>query len=97
MAEMADRAGLVLSRYGTVGWPAPKDLRQITIQSFHDLRAAIRARMRGERDPLSETKWALTVPKYWLSPLDVLLVFARRRRRMLGETSVYVLTKPEQA
>ena len=95
MAEMADRAGLVLSRFGTVGWPAPTNLRQITVQSFRDLAKALKARTRGQRDPRSDTKLGLTVPNYWLSPLDVLLVFARRRRRMLGETSIYVLTKPE--
>lgn len=96
MAEMADRAGLVLSSYGTVGWPSPTNLRQITRESFRAWRKAIRARMRGGQDPMSETRWALKVPNYWLSPLDVLLVFARRRRRLMGETSIYVLTKPAQ-
>ena len=95
MAELADRTGLVLTRYGTVGWPAPKNLRRDTRQSFRELVKGIVAHARGQRDATSEERWALPVPVYWLSPLDVLLVAFRRRRRMLGETAIYVLTRPE--
>ena len=95
MAELADRSGLVLSRYGTVGWPAPRQLRQNTRNSFTELAKALYARARGKRSELSDERLALPLPIFWLSPLDVLLVAGRRRRRMLGETAVYVLTKPE--
>jgi SAM-dependent methyltransferase len=97
MAEMADRCGLVLTKFGTVGWPVPKQLRLNARNSFTQLARALYARARGKRSPLSDERLALPLPIFWLSPLDVLLVVARRRRRMLGETAIYVLTKPESA
>ena len=94
MAEMADRCGLELTRYGTVGYPVPHQLRINTRASFRALAAALYARARGKREPLSDERWALPLPIFWLSPLDLMLIASRRRRRMLGETGIYVLTKP---
>lgn len=94
MAEMADRSGLTLTRFGSVGYPVPRQLRANTRHSFTALFTALVARARGKREPLSDERFALPLPIFWLSPLDLLLIAARRRRRMLGETAIYVLTKP---
>ena len=96
MAEMADRCGLELTRYGTVGYPIPHQLRLNTRESIKQLYRALVARARGKQEPLSDERLALTVPMFWLSPLDILIVALRRRRRMLGETGIYVLTKPAE-
>jgi SAM-dependent methyltransferase len=94
MAELADRSGLVLTRYGTVGYPVPRQLRTNTRHSITALVKALFSRARGKREPLSDERLALPLPIFWLSPLDLLLIAARRRRRMLGETAIYVLTRP---
>ena len=94
MAEMADRCGLALTSYGTVGYPVPHQLRINTRHSLRALAAALYARARGKREPLSDERLALPLPIFWLSPLDLMLIASRRRRRMLGETGIYILTKP---
>ena len=82
---------------GTGGGKAARALRQNTRESLRAIAGALNARARGKREALSDERLALPVPMHWLSPLDLLLVAFRRRRRMLGETSIYVLTKPDAA
>jgi 2-polyprenyl-3-methyl-5-hydroxy-6-metoxy-1,4-benzoquinol methylase len=94
MAEMARRTGLVLRRYGTVGWPAPQPLRKDVAESLRSLVKALWARARGTRNPFSRERYALPLPTFWLSPVDVVLLRLRGRRAMLRETAIYVLVKP---
>jgi 2-polyprenyl-3-methyl-5-hydroxy-6-metoxy-1,4-benzoquinol methylase len=96
IAEMAERTGLRLRKYGTVGGPEPSP-------GWRDLTASVRTwlqaaweRGKGHYDRLSGERYALALPPRWLSPLDVLLVRLRGRRRLLGETSIYVLAKPAE-
>jgi 2-polyprenyl-3-methyl-5-hydroxy-6-metoxy-1,4-benzoquinol methylase len=96
MAEMGRRTGLVLRRYGTVGWPAPKPLRKELKESLGPLWRAWRASRRGKRKRLSAERRALPTPTFWLSPVDVLLGRLRGRRDMLRETAVYVFQKPRR-
>lgn len=97
IAEMADRTGLVLTKFGTVGWPAPKRFRRDMAESLGALWRALKDRARGKRNPLTNERFALPLPAFWLSPLDVLIVALRGRRGMLRETAIYVLTRPEDS
>jgi 2-polyprenyl-3-methyl-5-hydroxy-6-metoxy-1,4-benzoquinol methylase len=96
MAEMARRTGLVLKRYGTVGWPPKRSLSKNLAASVTVLLRAWAARtFKGRTNSLSSgERLALRTPTFWLSPIDAVLMRARGRRGMLGETSIYVLVKP---
>lgn len=94
IAEMADRAGLVLERFGTVGWPYDEpDLRQLWT-SVRDFLAAVRARKAGEKNPVATGRWRLPLPPRWLSPLDLLTLRLRGKHGMMGENAIYVLKRP---
>jgi 2-polyprenyl-3-methyl-5-hydroxy-6-metoxy-1,4-benzoquinol methylase len=94
IAEMADRTGLELTKYGSVGFPAAKPLAKEIAESVRMLAKAVRERAQGKRNPLSRERFGLPLPLHWLSPGDLLLVRLRRRRGLVRETSIYVLTKP---
>jgi SAM-dependent methyltransferase len=96
IAEMADRSGLILKKYGSVGWPPPQPMWKQLPESFSHLARALRRRAKGERSTLSRERLALPLPVFWLSPVDIVLLRLRGRRGMLRETSIYVLVKPEQ-
>ena len=96
IAEMADRTGMVLTKYGTVGWPAPKPIREDLWESMQMLARAVRARVGGKRNPLSKERFNLPLPVFWQSPVDIVLVAVRGRGGMMRETSIYVLTKPAE-
>ena len=51
----------------------------------------------GKRAVPRRGRLNLPLPVHWLAPMDVLLHSVRGRRRMLGESSVYVLYRPDQA
>lgn len=93
MAEMADRTGLRLSRFGTVGWPYEESLLKELWTSTRTSATAWLRRRRGRRNNLAGPGRQLPLPVTWQSPLD-LLTIAVRGRRMTGETAVYVLRKP---
>jgi len=97
MAEMADRTGLVLTRFGTVGWPGDVSAPRRLAESVRDLLSAVVARARGERAAPRRGRLNLPLPGHWLAPMDVLLHTLRGRRGMLGETSVYVLRRPDES
>ncbi len=94
IAEMADRTGLVLAKYGTVGWPGTKPARKHLAESARVLARAVMARAKGKRNSMSGERFALPLPVHWLSPSDMLLFRLHGKRGMLRETSIYVLTRP---
>jgi 2-polyprenyl-3-methyl-5-hydroxy-6-metoxy-1,4-benzoquinol methylase len=96
IAEMADRTGMALTKFGTVGWPATKPVRTDLWESVQMLYKAVRARAGGERNQLGQGRVALPLPVFWQSPLDILVGAARGRTGMLRETSIYVLTRPAE-
>jgi hypothetical protein len=91
---MADRTGLVLRRFGTVGWPGRRSFAAEMGRSLRTWLRAARARTRGERAVPRRGRLNLPLPGHWLSPADVVLHRARGRRGMLGETAIYVLRRP---
>lgn len=97
MVEMADRTGLVLTRFGTVGWPGQGSGARLMAESVRELFQAVVARAQGKRAVPRRGRLNLPLPVHWLAPMDVLLHAFRGRRRMLGETSVYVLKRPDEA
>jgi len=96
IAEMADRTGLVLRKYGTVGWPGRRPFLAELGRSVSTWLRAARARARGERAVPRRGRLDLPLPGHWLSPADVVLHRARGRRGMLGETAIYVLRRPAE-
>jgi 2-polyprenyl-3-methyl-5-hydroxy-6-metoxy-1,4-benzoquinol methylase len=97
VAEMADRTGLVLKRFGTVGWPGQvTGLRRVG-ESTKELVRAVRARAAGRRAVPRRGRANLPLSAHWLAPMDILLHVVRGRRRMLGETSIYVLKRPNES
>jgi 2-polyprenyl-3-methyl-5-hydroxy-6-metoxy-1,4-benzoquinol methylase len=94
IAEMADRTGLVLTKFGSVGWPGPKPLRKELRESFGILLRAVRGLRRGQRNPLSNHGFRLKLPTFWQSPVDVLLTALRGHTGMMKENAIYILTKP---
>lgn len=96
IAEMADRTGLVLRKFGTVGWPGRRPLVVEMSRSLRTWLRAARARLRGHRSVPRRGRLNLPLPAHWLSPGDVVLHRARGRRGMLGETSIYVLRRPPE-
>jgi len=94
MAEMADRTGLVLKRFGTVGWPARTSVTRNGVDSLRQLLGAAVARARGQRANPRRGRLNLPLPGHWLAPVDVILHRVRGRRGMLRETSVYILQRP---
>jgi SAM-dependent methyltransferase len=96
IAEMADRTGLVLRKFGTVGWPGHRPLAVDVTRSGRTWLRAARARLRGQRAVPRRGRLGLPLPAHWLSPADIVLHRTRGRRGMLGETSVYVLRRPAE-
>jgi 2-polyprenyl-3-methyl-5-hydroxy-6-metoxy-1,4-benzoquinol methylase len=96
MAELADRTGLRLTRYGTVGWPGRRSGVALMRDSLAKIGAATSKRLRGRRSATSRGRLNLPLPASWMSPLDVLLHQLRGRRGMLGETAIYVLRRPRE-
>ncbi|MFL6137461.1 MAG: class I SAM-dependent methyltransferase [Frankiaceae bacterium] len=94
MAEMADRTGLVLEKFGTVGWPYPQPLWKELWESGKALVEAVRKRAEGQGNQLAVGRVRLPLPLTWQSPLDILITRLRGRRGMLRETSIYVLRRP---
>lgn len=94
IAEMADRTGLTLKKFGTVGWPGRWSPASQLMRSFRLLAQAAIGRARGQRSDPPRGRLRLPLPPRWLSPMDVVLHQLRGRRRMLGETSIYVLQRP---
>ena len=66
-------------------------------ESVRELFQAVVARAQGKRAVPRRGRLNLPLPVHWLAPMDVLLHAVRGRRRMLGETSVYVLKRPDEA
>lgn len=95
IAEMADRAGLRLKRFGTVGWPHGRSSGALLLDSARVYLRAVRDRARGRRSRVSRGRLNLPLPGRWHSPMDVLLHALRGRRGMLGETAIYVLQRPK--
>jgi SAM-dependent methyltransferase len=86
IAEMADRAGLVLSLAGTAepAWRAGQEsTRSLGAIVWSSAREWWSARRSGA--PLSPE---------WPPPVDILIARLIRRSIMIGETGVYVVTKP---
>jgi len=97
MAELADRTGLRLTRFGTVGWPGHRSGPRLVRDSLTQLAAAVPKRMQGQRARTSRGLLNLPLPASWIAPLDVVLYLVRGRRQMLGETAIYVLRRPREA
>jgi SAM-dependent methyltransferase len=93
MAEMADRTGLVLTKFGTVGQPTRLSAPKAMVGSLKALAKAARERRHGKRSRIPKGRLSLPLSSHWQSPLDVLLT-AVRGDAMAHETSIYVLTKP---
>lgn len=97
VAEMADRTGMVLKKFGTVGWPGDVTGGRRVVETTTELVRAARARAAGERAVPRRGRLNLPLPAHWLAPMDIALHAARGRRRMLGETSIYVLQRPTES
>lgn len=97
MVEMADRTGLVLTRFGTVGWPGQGGGPRLMAESVQVWVQAVARRARGTRATPRRGRFNLPLPVHWLAPMDVLLHSLRGRGRMLGETSVYVLRRTDES
>lgn len=93
IAEMADRAGMRLTRFGTVGAPAAMSAPKAMRASLQALVKAVRERRHGKRSRIPKGRLSLPLSSHWQSPLDVLIT-AVRGYTMAHETSIYVLTKP---
>lgn len=96
MVEMADRTGLELRKFGTVGWPPSQSLVKDVAGSAKDYLRAVRARARGQRSVPPRGRLKLPLSPHWLSPSDIVALRTRGRRGMLKETSIYVLRRPEE-
>jgi 2-polyprenyl-3-methyl-5-hydroxy-6-metoxy-1,4-benzoquinol methylase len=93
MAEMADRTGMVLTKFGTVGSPTRLAAPQAMVASLRALVKAVAERRKGKRSPVPNGRLSLPLSSHWQSPLDILLT-AIRGDAMAHETSIYVFTKP---
>ena len=94
-AGLTDQGLQVREHSGTSGIViigSPDGLTETGLEQM--LAKAVRARAKGNRNPLSRGRFGLPLPLHWLSPGDLLLVRLRRRRGLVRETSIYVLTKP---
>ncbi|HEY7052602.1 MAG TPA: methyltransferase domain-containing protein [Mycobacterium sp.] len=96
IAEMADRTGMELTRFGTVGAPPRLPISRAMFRSLQTVAVAARARRNGKRRRIPTGRLSLPLPSHWQSPLDV-LVTAIRGDAMAHETAIYVLTKPDDA
>lgn len=96
IAEMADRAGLRLKRFGTVGWPYGRSAGALLVDSLRAYLRAVAARARGQRSRTPRGRLNLPLPGRWHSPMDVLLHAVRGRQGMLAETAIYVLQRPKR-
>ena len=97
MAELADRTGLRLARFGTVGWPGHRSGPALMRDSLTQLATAVSKRLKGQRARTSRGRLDLPLQPSWIAPLDVVLHLVRGRRQMLGETAIYVLRRPREA
>jgi len=96
IAEMADRTGLVLKRFGSVEWPHRRSAPRNLAESIGQWARAVRGRARGQRSMPPRSRLSLPLPNHWLAPTDVVLHALRGRRGMLRETSVYILRRPNE-
>jgi 2-polyprenyl-3-methyl-5-hydroxy-6-metoxy-1,4-benzoquinol methylase len=96
IAEMADRTGLRLARFGTIGWPHGKPTGTLVAESARLYGRALVERARGRRSRVPRGRLNLPLPVRWPAPMDIVLHAMRGRSGMLAETAVYVLQRPEQ-
>jgi SAM-dependent methyltransferase len=84
VAEMADRAGLTLTVAGTAhpGWRPP------------DAGSSLGALWASVREWASARRIRGAPSVTWQSPIDILSTRLLRRSSQIGETAIYVLTKP---
>jgi SAM-dependent methyltransferase len=84
IAELADRAGLVLTVAGTAepGWRSP------------DSGSSVRALCGSVREWARAQKLRGAPSATWQSPIDILNARVLRRSSQIGWTAIYVLTKP---
>jgi SAM-dependent methyltransferase len=87
IAELADRAGLVLRNAYTVEYPGLRD-------SVATLSRALRRRLRGQTGRVGLRAFDLALPVKYVTPLEWCALAGRRRSGWLGEYAIYALGRP---